>query len=77
MQIPQGVHLHGRTGAPADFVSRKRLADCAEIWCVVRGQLARRFTQVRGDGTSARVHVRTRFPYLWNGLVDYAEIWFS
>ena len=54
-----GVHLHVRTWArayvPPPFpVSRKRRGgqqrrgwtDCAEIWCMIRDPLARRFAKV-------------------------------
>ena len=34
-------------------------ADCAEIWCVVRDQLARQFTQTQGR---VHLHVRTCVP---------------
>ena len=46
--------------------------DCAEIWCVVRDQLAMRFTLPRGG---VHLHVRTPFLYLENGWTDRAEIW--
>ena len=48
--------------------------DCAELWCVVRGQLAIRFTQVRGG---VRAHVPTTFPYLWKGRTNCTEIWYA
>ena len=52
--------------------------DCAEIWYVVRDQLARLLTQNKGGDTSARAHLRTcrcaRFPYLGSCLTDCAEI---
>ena len=38
------------------FVSWNSWTDCAEIWCVVGDQLARRFMQVRGG---VHLHVRT------------------
>ena len=47
--------------------------DCAEIWCVVRNQLAMHFTLLSGG---VHLHVRTPFPYLWNGWSDSAEIWY-
>ena len=56
------------------FVPRYHWADCAEIWLVVRHQLAGHLTNVNG-GTGARIHMRTPFPYLGNGWADCADTW--
>ena len=45
---------------------------CAEIWYVVRGQLAMRFALLRGG---VHLHVRTLFSCLGNSRTDCAEIW--
>ena len=55
-------------------VSYVGCADCAEIWSVVRDQLAMHFTLLRGR---VHLHVRTPFPYLGNGWPDCAEIWYA
>ena len=47
--------------------------DCAEIWFVVRHQLAWRFTKI--GGTGARAHVRAPCPYLGNSWTDCNEAW--
>ena len=52
--------------------------DCAEIWYVVRDQLARQLTQTK-DGIHLHVHTCARadvprFSYLGSCLTDCAEI---
>ena len=54
--LGDGVHLHARTPFPHLW---NGWTDCAEIWHVVRGQLARQFTQTK-DGV--HLHVRTCVP---------------
>ena len=68
MHIPQvmgGMHLHVRTWARTDVsqcsIPREWLTDWAEIWCVVRGQLALRFALLRGV-VHLQLHVRTCVP---------------
>ena len=68
------AQLHVRTCARA-VVPRfpylgNGLTDCAEIWFLVRDQLAWRFTKVNGG---VRVHVRNPFSYLGNDWTDCAE----
>ena len=50
--------------------------DCAELWYIVRDQLAWRFTQTKG-GMHLYVRMRVRsFPCLGNGWTHCAEIWY-
>ena len=60
-----GAHLQVRSCVLGDVpTSRTYLGngwtDCAEIWCVVRDYLARRFTTVKGG--VQQQHVRTCAP---------------
>ena len=62
------VQLHVRTCicTPYPYLGNG-LTDCAEIWCVVREPLDRRFTEVDGG---VQLHVSTPFSYLGNGFTD-------
>ena len=80
-QVMDGVYLHVRTCrcAPFPYLGNGRM-DCAEIWCVVRDSLAKRFTKAYGR---VHLHVRTCAPadvplfrILENGWTDCAEIWY-
>ena len=54
--------------------------DCAEIWCVVKDQIAMRFTPLRGGmhlHPKRGAHMCTPFPYLGNGRTDCAETWYA
>ena len=48
--------------------------DGAEIWFMVRNQLAWHLKKVNGS-TGARAHVRIPLPYLKNGWTNSAETW--
>ena len=58
-----GAHLYVRTCARADVPNVLYLlngwTDCAEIWCMVRDELAMRFTPLMGR---VHLHVRTCAP---------------
>ena len=46
-KVKSGVHLYVRTFRCASFpYLGSGLTDCAEIWCIAREPLARRFTKV-------------------------------
>ena len=84
VQVMGGIHLHVCPCARADVIPFPYLVngwtDCAEIWYVVRGPLARRLTKIYGG---AHLHLRTcaradvpPFPHLGNGWTDCAKIWY-
>ena len=66
--VDGGVQLHVLTCARADVAHFSYLGngwtDCAEIWCVVRDPLARRFTEVYAGVHRARADV----PLLYLGI---------
>ena len=78
-QVKSGLHLHVRKGSRVDVPPFLYLGNgwtsCAEIWFVLRDQLANRFMTVEGTVADARAHVRTPFTYLGNGWTRRAEIW--
>ena len=62
-QVMDGMHLHVRTCARADELPLSYLGngwtDSAEIWCVIRNQLSKRFAQVK---SGVHLHVSTCIP---------------